>query len=587
MGQRKRTQLRARNGSFVNNRRQFLQVAVSLALSRTAVFTPAMSAIIAGCGGGGGGADSSPTPTPTPQANVQIVSVSNSSPTALTPVAIKTSGLDVTRNFTVTLTQGGVSSSITPTRSASDGTVVIGVPLIFDKTTGLTSSGTVTVQISQDSSTSSAVTLAVQDLPSVASYGVAPGAISRAYFNYLTLSLARSLNYLQAIQAFPSNTTDTSAVRASIQQQIQDAIEMRSNVDLIVSGKQTALGVNTFNGSSVQFDSHSVDVLDRIIAMHLQAVGYLPNTSFPTGPLTSVSVRATVNYGKLIDALSTSFGTAASTVDAIDKTSDTHTTTDRMISAVGGLAGGVALGAGIFLAATTAAPIVTGAVVVGTLCGAYSCVRDWQNIQQSQEGFGLNKDTAKFAVDVAGTVTGAFGVKAVGTGLVAAASAGLQDFGKGTALAEVIQGTGFFANAGSLTLTLIGDGKKATTESQKGGQQFGLVDGTANVTNSQGPILSGLSGVQLTDVTQRERFFTMAGISGSYELVVPIGVQGVDYSKMNVQTFDPITGSTTGSPTVVDLRGVSPNAPVKIPTIQGQCIDTDAGSPDSDDPDCD
>lgn len=124
---------------------------------------------------------------------------------------------------------------------------------------------------------------------------------------------------------------------------------------------------------------------------------------------------------------------------------------------------------------------------------------------------------------------------------------------------------------------------------------FGEVEGTASITNSQGPILSGLTGVGAgNNGSTPDTLTTMAAPDGSYSLVFPIGSPSLAYTTMDIAAFDPvdlydpsINTLTVLDSSVVDLSGINPNTPITGPSFVGTCNDTDAGSPDSDDPDCD
>lgn len=115
---------------------------------------------------------------------------------------------------------------------------------------------------------------------------------------------------------------------------------------------------------------------------------------------------------------------------------------------------------------------------------------------------------------------------------------------------------------------------------------FGVVDGSVSISNNQG-VLSGLTGVGAGNSgSGTNQFTSMAAPDGSYQLVIPIGDSSLAYGSMAVSAFDPVSDLTLSS-AVVDLRGINPNTPVKGPSLSGTCTDTDAGNPDSDDPDCD
>ncbi|WP_175585739.1 hypothetical protein [Caballeronia cordobensis] len=115
---------------------------------------------------------------------------------------------------------------------------------------------------------------------------------------------------------------------------------------------------------------------------------------------------------------------------------------------------------------------------------------------------------------------------------------------------------------------------------------IGIIDGQTSITNSQGPVLSALTGVAATDGTQNDTFTSLADEAGHYDLLVPAGVPGLDYSDFSVLAYDPVAGkvlATKGQ----SLTGLNPGGTLNGPTLSGVCTDLDASNPDSDDPDCD
>jgi hypothetical protein len=212
-----------------------------------------------------------------------VIVGSTNAPTALTPVVLNVVGLDFTTAFTVQLSNpAGYSSLLTPIRvNAGEGVVVVAAPLYIDPTTGSTAPLTASLQIMQGALTSNALAWQIADLPSVDSYGVNPGDISRGFFNAQSIFYGISVNALQAMRALPTSKTDTSAVEAHLMTQQKSTIEARGSVDLIVTGSQPSLAVGTAaDGSGINYDAHSVDIQDRIFGMYLQSIGYLPTTIY-------------------------------------------------------------------------------------------------------------------------------------------------------------------------------------------------------------------------------------------------------------------------------------------------------------------
>jgi hypothetical protein len=108
----------------------------------------------------------------------------------------------------------------------------------------------------------------------------------------------------------------------------------------------------------------------------------------------------------------------------------------------------------------------------------------------------------------------------------------------------------------------------------------------AQITNNAG-VAAAQTGLNLCCFgAAQDGILGVADPSGSYDLLVPIGVPSTNYSNMTLSAFDPITGIALGS-TVVNLSGISPNATVSLSTVSGTCNDPDRFSGDLDDPDCD
>jgi hypothetical protein len=118
-------------------------------------------------------------------------------------------------------------------------------------------------------------------------------------------------------------------------------------------------------------------------------------------------------------------------------------------------------------------------------------------------------------------------------------------------------------------------------------QGFGLVDGMVAIANSNGPVLSPLTGVEAGTSSNADLLTGMADANGDYSLVIPLGSPSLTYSNTSLSAYDPISDTILDS-TVVDLSVLSmPNQSANAPPLTGTCTDTDASDPDGDDPDCD
>jgi len=117
-------------------------------------------------------------------------------------------------------------------------------------------------------------------------------------------------------------------------------------------------------------------------------------------------------------------------------------------------------------------------------------------------------------------------------------------------------------------------------------QGFAEVTGIADISNSEGPILSAETGIEAGPFDMTDQVTALADPDGNYDLYVPLQSAITDYGNITVTAYDPISAETLTSQTV-DLLTLTTSAVGQIPTMQGTCNDTDAGDPDADDPDCD
>ncbi|MDE1947216.1 MAG: hypothetical protein KGI35_01230 [Burkholderiales bacterium] len=75
--------------------------------------------------------------------------------------------------------------------------------------------------------------------------------------------------------------------------------------------------------------------------------------------------------------------------------------------------------------------------------------------------------------------------------------------------------------------------------------------------------------------------------SGNYILDVPLGMPLLTYNNLQLSAVDPVADNTLSSIVSIDLSSLAARGVFTAPTLRGMCTDSDAGSPDSDDPDCD
>ena len=159
--------------------------------------------------------------------------------------------------------------------------MIVAVPLYVNPTTGATGADTVSLVLTQGTQSSAPITVDIQDLPSVASYGATPGQISHAALIFEAMVIGQRINDLQAFQALPGNTVDTSAAQSALQTLLTPILKARSDVDSVTSNSSLVIsgGVSTASGSPVQFDATALDTMDRVNGVFLSEVLTLPGSN--------------------------------------------------------------------------------------------------------------------------------------------------------------------------------------------------------------------------------------------------------------------------------------------------------------------
>jgi hypothetical protein len=577
------------------SRREVIQMTLSALATRSMWLPTGLGVVTSLTACGGGGESGSPVALGTPAAPASgalTISTSNVSPTALTPVALTVAGLDFNSAFTVTLsTASDASVPLPPVRvSSATNLIVIAMPLYIDPTSGATAPLTASVTITQGINTSNALTLNIADLPSVASYGVNPGDLSRGLLNAQSVYFGMNLNALQAMGAVNANT-NTSSVQKNISALQVATIQARADIDAIVSGAQTSLNIGSLSdGTTVAFNASSVDVMDRMVGLYLQAVGLLPSTVYSTP--TSVSqpsrkMRRRRTNGSGAGSIISLLGTATGTLNLLTAQTSTLNSTNGVDKFIAVGQGTTAL-VGIFgvLAFVAGAPsLLAAATVVGAGYGLLAMVNDWAKwytqslavdaaIQSGDAAALAQAQTAvaaaktSFAIDTIDTAFSVFeSVGAAGdvaetfATLVAAQSGG----DVGIAAVHLIDGVLSYVetNNGS-TLEADSETMDASNAYVPGAAgSFGLANGqlTGLVDDGSG---TQINGVELS--AANSDLTTAAGTDGNYSLIVPLNVSAYEDSAMDLGTYDIATSLFT-PPTSVNLIGLTNTAPVDLPPI--------------------
>lgn len=510
-----------------------------------------------------------------------ITSVSNTSPIPLTPIQISTANLDVNSPVSIQFSDGaGFSATEAPTSVAPDGTISAGVPIYMDASHTITS-GAVSIVVSQTNGTSAPASLTIQALPAVASYGTPLGQISHAVLAFSAMALGQRLSELQAFQALPGNTVDTSAAQSALSSLLIAVIEARNDVDRVAVDNTVVISSgNLADGTPVQFDASSLDMMDRVMGVFLSNNFVTPPSALRSNSMAIAPQISAATMTDLIKELTT-----ISNVNAFNAGIVKGAITGNLGDQLEALAGGISLFAETLQDENVAAQLgalggVLGsartignafgddaAFIVGLASGDQNLVDAAVNDMQSVP-------TLAYAQALAGLFGTFSGLEAIAAptsmvlGLLDVYQAEIESNGEQNAYDTSLQITGEFpnpfpSNQGIATLT-----------------------GASNVTNNQGS-LSAQSGLDLCCFGAGALdIIAVADPSGNYDTYVPLQVPGTNYSNLTLSLFDPVSDVFLNSETV-DLSSLTTSSPGQAPTISGTCNDSDASNPDGDDPDCD
>ena len=600
------------------NRRVFLARSVAVAAST----------LVSSCGGGG----SSNSPTPTPP-SLGAVAISSTSPSALSAITVKLSGFDSKQPFTVSFADpSGNQIAQTPVRFETDGTIVIAAPLHIDASTGNTSSFSTTLTITQNGSSVS-TPIVISDIPQLDVYGIPVGMVSRAFYIHQAIAFGHSINAQQAISLLPNAGGANATLLANLQTQLLNVIKARNDIDRIVKDNSVSIPIGLApDGTQVGFDVSSVAIMDRVILQYLLA--YTENgTIIPARAKTNVGrdgerliakAIATLSPGQvsaIIQGISTLSGAASFKTIQQTLTEPKSSTLDNVLSVAATATALVTVGATVMsLGAATlagapeisaaAGAVATYRLIAGLIVGSLSIGNDLYNVATNTYGW-ITGQAGSSAADV-----GKAGSALVSDAAIAYLNAeGLGGLNGTAAVGPIAKSVfkGVFdvastdvqlASSGLLYTVqnvliqseLSSDSTSASNSAQSvAPSNFGQVDGTVSISNSQGPILAGLTGVGAgNNGSAPDVVIAIAAPDGTYDLVLPLGSPSLSYTAMEIAAFDPVDlydPSTKAlialDSSVVDLSGINPNTPVNGPSFVGTCKDGDAGSPDGDDPDCD
>jgi hypothetical protein len=118
------------------------------------------------------------------------------------------------------------------------------------------------------------------------------------------------------------------------------------------------------------------------------------------------------------------------------------------------------------------------------------------------------------------------------------------------------------------------------------GQGFTALNGTVVIANSEGPILSALTGISLEDTSGNVYLQTLTDTDSNYTLYVPTGTELSGMTDLLLNAIDPVAGEILDS-MALNLSNLTAGGTEPLGALTGMCNDTDATDPDNDDPDCD
>lgn len=519
---------------------------------------------------------------------VAITFLSTTSPLPLSPITINTSGVDPNSLSTISLQfsdSSGFSVTESPISVNTSGSMMIaGVPLYVSPSTGTTGPDTMSLVLTQGSKSSPPVTVNVQDLPSVSSYGATPGQISHATLVLEAMMIGRRLNQLQAFQALPGNTVETTQAQSTLGQLLSSAISARSDVDGVTAKPSLVVptGATLPNGSPIQFDQTALDMMDRINGLLVSEVFTASPPASPSARRRRTSRRPAIarsgrvqrntatdiftgidlitnipGYEQAILAAYNANGfniyTAGIYAKALSQTIGTSLAYSSLAP------GGEALGAygaifnmlptlGMFLGSDTAWIQAWINGDTATMATAESAMQEGQaDFYANMLGlYAAGVPNSQTLSEIAGLATGSAGASTV-AGLVTA-WAQLQNGSQGDQIAPI--------DLQSIPLS-------NTTPPSSPTQGIATVDGTITVPD-QG-ISTPQSELEFCCINDLA-IIGIVDADGDFEFFMPLGVASTNYSNLTLNAINPLTGGILGSETV-DLSGLDTTTPIAIPTL--------------------
>ena len=524
--------------------------------------------------------------------SLAVTSLSSTSVTPLTPLYIGTTGLTAAAPVTIQFSNGpGFSFTEQPLRVGSDGTVVAAVPLYFDPTTYTLGPGSVSMVLTQAGQSTAPKSIAIQDLSSVTSYGTQPGQISHAFLVYEAMLIARRINELQAYQMLPGNKVDTSQAQASLRTLLAGFTQARTDVAAVSLNQSVVIPGGTFsNGFPIQFDHNSLDLMDRIIGLHLSQIAPVvlsaPNIAESAS---AAAIHSSVplprnrftlpSKGEAPEISGTNLDTVLNAIDsATNQIGLAQATSDYYAKDATAIDKGLAVGSGLgsFYGQLTLGAegrAATAGNVYGALVSSASLLN---NLGMELGDLGFLMFASHYGGDrnVIAEATDDLNTRATGS-VYSTINAELSlltisnpesNLLKSLALVSAVEQCNSASCYSNLDTTSIQAGAETSTTFSSPTLGFAILDGTAQIPYSTGLVPPTQNEVQLS--SNGVVFNGVADENGNFQMFVPLQVDPFRYTSANFQVLDPTTQDILAqSAQVIDLSMLTTAAPLRLPTI--------------------
>lgn len=476
--------------------------------------------------------------------DLAILSVDKTSPVPLTPILMKTAGVDPSTPVAVEFTNAaGFRFSAQALGVEPNGDVIAAVPLYVSPGSGQMGPGVVSVTISQGGRTSTATSLSVQDLPPPDS-AFQPGQVSQAYHTFNALLSARRINQLQVMQAITGNTADVANAIDTLRQSLKATIQAGEEIDRLMKNASLVISSSALpDGTPVRMDRNALVLMDRVYGIHLGQLVTAINDLPKSGAKQAVPVT-----------------TAAEVVEAMKHTKDAYKLAGNLQAIAHDPSffyKSVALSQGALTLAQLAKGRNDTLGMVGAILGSTKMmVQVGSDYGKLFEGWRKNDRvlTDEAIADLRGIGSGKLLLTAGGLFLALPATTAL--------LGSAAVPASLALAAIKLDMTLNEKHREVVSIEQLVAGLYRVSPyprvGYANGTAGPG------SGLNLCCLRPDESVSGLCDSTGSFDLIVPLDIPGANYGNFNLNDFNPVSNATN-STRVVDLRGLNTSTPLLIP----------------------